>query len=253
MPQQAGRPVQELGVRLRRRVRVGQVAVGRGVEFHHPALRVGTFGQDAGDGADDVADGIALLRCCPVVHKLKPGRPGRGAKVAAEPLHRNILPVMMRHDGHVLTNIAVVVVDGFEPFELGVLCEVFGTDRTDEGLPGYDFAVVAAEDGPAPVRGRVQRPDAVPPRPAGECRPDRGAGPERRTARQRRLPGRAAGRAAPCRQPGRAGAERVHGRVRARRGRPAGRPRLHDALAVRGPARPDVPERQGRPVGPVRR
>ncbi|HUD76818.1 MAG TPA: helix-turn-helix domain-containing protein [Streptosporangiaceae bacterium] len=55
---------------------------------------------------------------------------------------------MMGHDGHVLTDIAVVVVDGFEPFELGVLCEVFGTDRTDEGLPGYDFAVVAAEDGP---------------------------------------------------------------------------------------------------------
>jgi len=47
-----------------------------------------------------------------------------------------------------LTNVAAVVLDGFEPFELGVLCEVFGTDRTDEGLPGYDFAVVAGEDGP---------------------------------------------------------------------------------------------------------
>jgi transcriptional regulator GlxA family with amidase domain len=47
-----------------------------------------------------------------------------------------------------LKNVAAVVLDGFEPFELGVLCEVFGTDRTDEGLPGYDFAVVAGEDGP---------------------------------------------------------------------------------------------------------
>jgi len=47
-----------------------------------------------------------------------------------------------------LTNVAAVVLDGFEPFELGVLCEVFGTDRTDEGLPGYDFAVVSGEDGP---------------------------------------------------------------------------------------------------------
>jgi transcriptional regulator GlxA family with amidase domain len=47
-----------------------------------------------------------------------------------------------------LKNVAAVVLDGFEPFELGVLCEVFGTDRTEEGLPGYDFAVVAAEDGP---------------------------------------------------------------------------------------------------------
>ena len=49
-----------------------------------------------------------------------------------------------------LQNVAVVVLDGFEPFELGVLCEVFGTDRTDEGLPGYDFAVVAGE--PPPLR-----------------------------------------------------------------------------------------------------
>jgi transcriptional regulator GlxA family with amidase domain len=40
------------------------------------------------------------------------------------------------------------VLDGFEPFELGVVCEVFGTDRTAEGLPGYDFAVVAGEPGP---------------------------------------------------------------------------------------------------------
>ncbi|HTZ91197.1 MAG TPA: helix-turn-helix domain-containing protein [Streptosporangiaceae bacterium] len=47
-----------------------------------------------------------------------------------------------------LKDVAVVVLDGLEPFELGVLCEVFGTDRTDEGLPGYDFAVVAGEDGP---------------------------------------------------------------------------------------------------------
>jgi transcriptional regulator GlxA family with amidase domain len=54
----------------------------------------------------------------------------------------------MRHDEAMLQNVAVVVLDGFEPFELGVLCEVFGTDRTDEGLPGYDFAVAAAEDGP---------------------------------------------------------------------------------------------------------
>jgi transcriptional regulator GlxA family with amidase domain len=47
-----------------------------------------------------------------------------------------------------LKDVAVVVLDGFTPFELGVVCEVFGTDRTDEGLPGYDFAVVAGEPGP---------------------------------------------------------------------------------------------------------
>jgi transcriptional regulator GlxA family with amidase domain len=53
----------------------------------------------------------------------------------------------MRHDRSVLTNVAVAVVDGFAPFELGVVCEVFGSDRTDDGLPGYDFAVVAGEPG----------------------------------------------------------------------------------------------------------
>ncbi len=47
-----------------------------------------------------------------------------------------------------LRRVAVAVLDGFSPFELGVACEVFGTDRTDEGLPGYDFAVVAGEPGP---------------------------------------------------------------------------------------------------------
>ncbi|HEY2551543.1 MAG TPA: helix-turn-helix domain-containing protein [Streptosporangiaceae bacterium] len=47
-----------------------------------------------------------------------------------------------------LSSVALVVLDGFSPFELGVVCEVFGSDRSDEGLPWYDFAVVAGEPGP---------------------------------------------------------------------------------------------------------
>ncbi|MGY3203988.1 helix-turn-helix domain-containing protein [Streptomyces sp. TE5632] len=47
-----------------------------------------------------------------------------------------------------LRNVAVVLLDGVNPFELGVVCEVFGVDRSDEGLPVYDFAVASAE-GPA--------------------------------------------------------------------------------------------------------
>jgi transcriptional regulator GlxA family with amidase domain len=47
-----------------------------------------------------------------------------------------------------LRNVAAVIVDGFTPFELGVVCEVFGSDRSDDGLPTYDFAVVAGEPGP---------------------------------------------------------------------------------------------------------
>jgi transcriptional regulator GlxA family with amidase domain len=47
-----------------------------------------------------------------------------------------------------LSNVAVVIMDSFTPFELGVVCEVFGVDRRDDGLPPYDFAVVAGEPGP---------------------------------------------------------------------------------------------------------
>ncbi|MEU6146348.1 helix-turn-helix domain-containing protein [Streptomyces sp. NPDC047081] len=44
-----------------------------------------------------------------------------------------------------LKNVAAVVLDGVNPFELAVVCEVFGTDRSDDGLPEYDFAVASAE------------------------------------------------------------------------------------------------------------
>ncbi|GGU53388.1 helix-turn-helix domain-containing protein [Streptomyces lavendofoliae] len=44
-----------------------------------------------------------------------------------------------------LKNVTTVVLDGVHPFELGVVCEVFGLDRSDDGLPVHDFAVVSAE------------------------------------------------------------------------------------------------------------
>ncbi|QNN53026.1 helix-turn-helix domain-containing protein [Nocardioides mesophilus] len=46
-----------------------------------------------------------------------------------------------------LTNVAVLVADGIAPFELGVLCEALGTDRSDDGLPVLDFAVCAPRPG----------------------------------------------------------------------------------------------------------
>ncbi|MFF7185506.1 GlxA family transcriptional regulator [Streptomyces sp. NPDC008222] len=49
-----------------------------------------------------------------------------------------------------LKNVVAVLLDGVHPFELGVVCEVFGIDRSDEGLPVYDFAVASAE---APTLG----------------------------------------------------------------------------------------------------
>ena len=47
-----------------------------------------------------------------------------------------------------LRNVAVVVVNGFLPFEFGTICEVFGVDRADDRLPSYEFAVVAGETPP---------------------------------------------------------------------------------------------------------
>lgn len=49
-----------------------------------------------------------------------------------------------------LTNVAVMVWDGAAPFELGVLCEAFGLDRSQHGVPVLDFAVCSP--GAAPVR-----------------------------------------------------------------------------------------------------
>ncbi|WP_199430195.1 GlxA family transcriptional regulator [Qaidamihabitans albus] len=46
--------------------------------------------------------------------------------------------------------VAVVVAEAVSPFELGVACEVFGTDRAADGMAGWDFAVCSP--GGAPVR-----------------------------------------------------------------------------------------------------
>lgn len=45
------------------------------------------------------------------------------------------------HDDDVLTNVAAIAFDGVTPFELGLLCESFGMDRSDDGVPTLDFAV----------------------------------------------------------------------------------------------------------------
>ena len=47
-----------------------------------------------------------------------------------------------------LKNVVAVVGQSPSPFELGVVAEVFGYDRSADGLPTYDFAVCAAEPGP---------------------------------------------------------------------------------------------------------
>lgn len=46
-----------------------------------------------------------------------------------------------------LSKVAVVLNDRLAMFEFGVVCEVFGLDRTADGLPAFDFRVCGAEPG----------------------------------------------------------------------------------------------------------
>ena len=56
-----------------------------------------------------------------------------------------------------LKTVAAVLIEGVAPFEFGVICEVFGIDRTDEGVPSFDFRVCAAQPGvPIPTSVGVQ-------------------------------------------------------------------------------------------------
>ncbi|MFC5890000.1 helix-turn-helix domain-containing protein [Kitasatospora sp. CM 4170] len=47
-----------------------------------------------------------------------------------------------------LKNVVAVVLEEVHPFELGVAAEVFGLDRSDDGLPAYEFAIAGAHTGP---------------------------------------------------------------------------------------------------------
>ncbi|BFU47217.1 GlxA family transcriptional regulator [Krasilnikovia sp. MM14-A1004] len=47
-----------------------------------------------------------------------------------------------------LERVAVIVLPEVAVFELGVVCELFGYDRTAEGLPGYEFAVCSPDGRP---------------------------------------------------------------------------------------------------------
>lgn len=46
-----------------------------------------------------------------------------------------------------LRNVATLVHDNLSIFELGIACEVFGIDRTPQGLPGFDHRVCTPEPG----------------------------------------------------------------------------------------------------------
>ncbi|MTD59632.1 GlxA family transcriptional regulator [Amycolatopsis pithecellobii] len=46
-----------------------------------------------------------------------------------------------------LKTVAVVVIDELAPFEFGVVCEVFGIDRTEDGVPKFEFRVCGENPG----------------------------------------------------------------------------------------------------------
>ncbi|CAN5651410.1 helix-turn-helix domain-containing protein [soil metagenome] len=53
-----------------------------------------------------------------------------------------------------INSVSALVLDGVAPFEFGVICEVFGIDRSAQGVPNFDFKVCGPEAG-VPVRMSV--------------------------------------------------------------------------------------------------
>jgi AraC family transcriptional regulator, transcriptional activator FtrA len=60
-----------------------------------------------------------------------------------------------------LRSVGAIVVDGLAMFEFGVVCEVFGIDRTDDGVPAVDFRIAGTTAG-ATVRTAVGMDLVVP-------------------------------------------------------------------------------------------
>lgn len=53
-----------------------------------------------------------------------------------------------------IRTVSTLVLDGLAMFEFGVICEVFGIDRSSDGVPGFDFKVCGPAAG-VPVRTTV--------------------------------------------------------------------------------------------------
>ena len=53
-----------------------------------------------------------------------------------------------------INSVSALVLDGVAPFEFGVICEVFGIDRSADGVPDFDFKVCGPQAG-VPLRTTV--------------------------------------------------------------------------------------------------
>ena len=74
-----------------------------------------------------------------------------------------------------LKSVAVLLQEPVALFEFGVLAEVFGIDRTDEGMRAFDYRVCAETPGPLDARNGTTVTAAVRPRGRRRCRPRRRA------------------------------------------------------------------------------
>src|SRR4051794_12279812 len=59
-----------------------------------------------------------------------------------------------------LSTVSVILVAPVAVFEFGVAAEVFGVDRTDDGVPSVDFRVCAVEPG-VPLATRTTTPFSI--------------------------------------------------------------------------------------------
>src|SRR5205814_7875935 len=58
-----------------------------------------------------------------------------------------ISSTFLPYTGWMLSSVAVLAYEGVSAFGLGVTAEVFGCDRSGEGLPRYDYAITTARPG----------------------------------------------------------------------------------------------------------
>ena len=196
----------------------------RGSRRSMPAAEASARRQQKSDEQDDFHGGypssVRVVLCedrrrAPVLD-IDKSAPGPDTQTVAEmPQSLEFLP-RSRYAASHARNVAVIVMDEVAAFELGVLCEVFGTDRTADGFPGYDFHVCSPDGGPVRAQIRLHRSPAADLAPVEDADlvavPAHADGADRARRRARR--------AAPRRRPRRLGDERLLGRVRARR-RPA--------------------------------
>jgi transcriptional regulator GlxA family with amidase domain len=71
---------------------------------------------------------------------------GIGGVPSYSPVIVDLLPAGWQ-TGAMFRSVAALVLPQVAPFELGAICEVFGVDRQDDGVPGVDFALVTEHPG----------------------------------------------------------------------------------------------------------